>query len=129
MPSYRLIAPVVVTAIPDQTNKNPGNLTSHFPGSVLPNANLYEIYKMVVNSGPPLATANIIAKNRQWSFVQLGISGGNEWDPSQTLLMDHDDELYFLWNIAAPGTPGQIPVVTVWPRYDPDLKENKHLSG
>lgn len=128
MVAYKPIAAVTVVAAPDQTYKNTGNLTSHFPGSVLPNANIYEINKMLVTGGPVLATATIIAKGKPWSFVQLGISGGNEWDPSQPLLFTADSELYFLWSIAAPGVAGQIPSVTVWPRYDADLPENKYLS-
>lgn len=121
MADYRPLAPVQVISAPDQTGKNTGNLTAAFTSQQLPSVNVFEIYHMVVTGGPPLATATITIAGRQWSYVQLDVNGGNEWDPSEPALMVRDQELYFLWAIAAGGT---APMVTVWPRYDTQLPEN-----
>lgn len=120
---FRNLQPVQVTSAPDTSGANTGFLTAAFPSSLLPNVRVYEIYHMTVTGGTFLDTARIVANGRLFSTVQLDLSGQNEWDPSSQLLMLTDWELFFYWDIATPGT--DLPVVTVWPRYDPALPENE----
>lgn len=122
MTAYRTIQPVQVTSAADITGLNSGNLTAVFASDKMPRVPVYEIYHMVVTGGPALATANIVALGRQWSYVTLDLNGGNEWDPAQPLVLNSGNELYFLWALAQSVTPP--PVVTIWPRYDTDNPQN-----
>lgn len=127
---YRPLKPLMVSATPDQTGKNNGNLTSHFATGTtgMPGMNVWEVYHFAVTGGPPLALATIILAGVAYSTVTLDGFGTNEWDPQQPMEVRGDQEIYFLWNIAAPGAAGQIPSVSMWPRYDPSLPENRGLS-
>jgi hypothetical protein len=125
MSDYRPLAPVQVNAAADNTGKNTGNWTNAFTSQQLPSVNIFEIYHMVVTGGPPFASANIVIAGRQWSYVQLDINGGNEWDPSEPALMIRDQELYFFWQVAAVAP---APMVTIWPRFDTQLPENAYVG-
>lgn len=109
-----------VTAAADQTGQNPGNLTTAFTTAVLAvRVAWYEVYHMVVTGVSGLASAQVMIGTRPWGFTQP--FNGSEWDPSQPMLMQDGQEIYFLWNLAATATP---PVTTLWLRYDPSLPGN-----
>lgn len=124
--SWDRLAPVQVESSLDQSGKNAQNLTTAFTADVLPKVNVYEIYHMVVTSGPPLAVARIVVIGKFWSFVTLDINGGNEWDPSQPLIMHAGSDMYFLWNIPV-ASSSPPPLVTAWPRFDPDHPQNRQV--
>ena len=127
MADYRPLDPVQVTAALDTTGTNAGNYTNAFTALQLPNVNVWELYHMTVTGGPPLATARILLGNRTWSYVQLDVNGGNEWDPSQPAEVRGSQELFFLWAVTVAGNPA--PVVTIWPRYDTQLPENAYAAS
>ena len=125
MADYRPLSPVTVTAAVDTTGHNGANYTNAFTNAAgLPTVGVYEIYHAVITGGPPLAVANIFLAGKQWDWVQLGVNGGNAWDPSQPAEVRGEQELYFYWNVTAAGNPA--PVVTLWPRYDTQLPENAY---
>lgn len=130
MTTYLPLAPVVAVASPDQTGKNPGKLTCAFDSSKqgMPKANLWEIYHMTVTAGPPLGFATITIAGKVYSTVTLDVNGSNEWDPQQPAEIRGDQPIYFLWSITNPGTPGQLPVVTVFGRWDIDNPVNGGLD-
>ena len=123
MPSYvDLGTPGPNLAGPDQTGRNPGNLTNQLSSSFI---NVYiavfECYHMIVSNVPIGAAAVIMRNGRQYSFTQP--FGGSEWDPSQPMGLFAGDEIDFLWNVPSSTTP--LPVVTAYFRYDQDLAVNK----
>jgi hypothetical protein len=122
---YRPLKPVAIAAtLQDPSGINIGLWTNPFVTGQLPNVNVYEIYHMVVLGGPPLANASIVVGGKAWSFVELSINGGNEWDPAEPLYMRQDFELYFYWTTAV----APAPTVTIWPRFDDALPENKFVG-
>jgi hypothetical protein len=107
---------------PDQTGRNPGNLTNALTSSFINiYIAVYECYHMTVNSVPLGAAAVIIRNSRQYSFTQPFT--GSEWDPAQPMGLFAGDEIDFLWNVPSSTTP--VPVVTAFFRYDADLPQNK----
>lgn len=103
------------TGASDSTGLNTGNFTNAFTPAILAtNVPYFEIYHMIVTNVPVGANAQIVVNNKPWGFTYPLF--GSEWDPSQPLLMNPTDEIDFLWNVLASGTP---PLVTVWLRYDP----------
>lgn len=123
MPSYvDLGTPGPNLAGPDQTGRNPGNLTNQLSSSFI-NVYIavYECYHMIVSNVPIGAAAVIMRNGRQYSFTQP--FGGSEWDPSQPMGLFAGDEIDFLWNVPSSTTP--LPVVTAYFRYDQDLAVNK----
>lgn len=116
-------ATLPIVAAADATGMNAGNLTIALDDSAnLPKIGNFVIWHMVLEDVPPGAAAVIKWNNsRTWSFVSPQ-NGGCEWNGN--LPMRQSDALYFLWNIPAPGTAGQIPQVTVYSMYDPSLPGN-----
>jgi hypothetical protein len=119
---YLPLGKVTTPTAPDNTGLNVGNLTTAFTQAVL-NVKVawYEIYHAVVTNVPPGASAVVNVGSSQYSFTYP--FGGSEWDPSQPLLLGVGQEVYFLWNLA--NTVTQLPVVTLWERYDPTLTGNQ----
>jgi hypothetical protein len=108
-----------LTAAADTSGFNPGNWTNAFTADVLAvQVPQFEIYHGVVSNAPAGASAIIQVGVRQVSFTAPGLGGGSEWDPSQPPILLPGQDLYFLWDTAASGTP---PVVTLWLRYDLDV--------
>lgn len=118
---YLPLPQATVTAAPDSTGRNTGNLTSQFDQVVL-NSHVawYECYHMVVTSVPAGAQATIWIGSKQWGFTFP--FSGSEWDPSQPMLLQDGQEVFFFWSVAAATVPA--PVVTMWLRYDPALPGN-----
>jgi hypothetical protein len=118
---FPLRIPSVVAAA-DQTGKNTGNLTNAFTTEDLPNGVAwFEVYHAVVTNVPPGGSATIMIGSKLWGYTNP--LGGSEWDPSQPMLLQTSQEVYFLWNISATN-PASKPVVTLWLRYDPSLPGN-----
>jgi hypothetical protein len=124
--SYRPLPQVAVTATADTTGQNTGNWTNAFVASVLPDINTYEIWHMTVTAAQVLGSATIKLRNQVFSVVTADLTGNNEWDPSQPMIVNAGDELFYLWNYAASGT---APVATLWMRYDADLPQNTYQGG
>lgn len=107
-------------ATPDATGMNQGNWTNALTADVLglkvPQA---EVYHAVVTGVPAGASATITIGTQQFSFTAPGLGGGSEWDPSQPAIVLFGQEMYFLWDAPASGTP--VPLVTVWLRYDLEI--------
>lgn len=124
--SYFPLPQVTVIAAADQTGKNTGNLTNAFSGTILPRVAWYEVYHAVVTLVPAGAQATITIGNKLWGFTNP--LGGSEWDPSQPMLVQDGQEIYFLWTQSATAPPS-LPVVTLWLRYDPALPGNPSQPG
>jgi hypothetical protein len=118
--SYLPLTQVTTTAALDATGKNTGNLTNSFDTSVMPRCAWFEVFHMVVTGVPAGAQATIMIGSKLWGFTYPLF--GSEWDPSQPMLLQSGQEVYFLWSAAADATPA--PVVTMWLRYDPALPGN-----
>lgn len=118
---YLPLPPAKVTAAADTTGRNTGNLTSVFDTATL-NVRVawYECFHIVVTSVPAGAQAMIFIGAKQWGFTFP--FNGSEWDPSQPMLLQDGQEVYFFWSVAAATVP--LPVVTMWLRYDPSLPGN-----
>lgn len=150
MSSYVGLGSRYLVSALDQTGLNTGNLTTAFTSGVL-NIDVasYELYHIVISSVPSGASANLYIGARKWGFTNP--NSGTEWDPTQPMLLNPGQDLYFLWNIAyitpanildQAGNPildqagnnikdqGQVlasssrPQVTCWFRYDPSLPGN-----
>lgn len=120
--SYLPLGSVTIATAADLTGMNNGNLTTAFTVSVL-NVKVawYEVYHAVVTNVPPGGNAVVNVGAKQYSFTQP--FGGSEWDPSEPMLLQAGQEVYFFWNLA--NTVTQLPVVTLWTRYDPSLPGNQ----
>jgi len=107
---------------PDQTGRNPGNLTNALTSSFINiYVAVYECYHINLTNVPVGAAAIVMRNGRQYSYTVP--FGGSEWDPSQPMGLFAGDEIDFLWNVASSTTP--LPVVTAFFRYDADLAVNK----
>lgn len=115
--TYIGLGPRAGNAAPDTTGRNPGNWTNSFlPADFGVHVPWFECYHITLNNAPSGAQATIYIGTQQFSFVQAFT--GQDWDPSQPMLLQDGSELYFFWNAPASGTP---PRVTVWLRYDPGV--------
>jgi hypothetical protein len=111
-----------VVASADQTNLNPGNLTTAFTPAVINiNVPYFEIYKMMVENVPTGFAASVVINAKLFSFT-LPLTG-SEWDPSQPMLLNPSDELDLLWTI--PVSNGMVPICTAWFRFDPAITANQ----
>jgi hypothetical protein len=110
---------VTAAAGMDDLGKNPGNWTAAFtPASMGVSINNFEIYHAVITTGPAGSTFTVSVDLHPWSAASRGDI--NEWDPSQPLLLDASQTVYFYWNAATTTTPA--PQVTIWLRYDPNAQ-------
>jgi hypothetical protein len=110
---------VTAAAGMDDLNMNPGNWTASFtPARMSVTINNFELYHAVITAGPAGSTFTVSLDLQPWSGASRGDI--NEWDPSQPLLMNASQTLYFYWNAATSTTPA--PQVTIWLRYDPDTQ-------
>ena len=123
MPQYvDLGTPGPNTAGPDQTGRNPGNLTNQLSSSFINiTIAVYECYHMTVQNVPIGAAAVVMRNGRFYSYTQP--FSGSEWDPSQPMGLFAGDEIDFLWNVVSSTTP--LPIVTAFFRYDASLPQNK----
>lgn len=124
MASYAGLGSRTVTATADTTGQNSGNFTCWFSQAIL-NANIpcFEIYHIIFSGANLLDTVNIQVGSNPWSFATAGFGGGAEWDPANPLLLTPGSDLYFFWSTASTST--NIPVVTIWLRYDETLSVNR----
>jgi hypothetical protein len=118
--SYLPLTQLITTAGPDTTGKNTGNLTNAFTTAITPRVSWYECYHIVITNVPSGASATINIGNKLWDFT-FPVSGA-AWDPSQPMLLQAGQEIYFLWTAASNSTP--LPIVVMWLRYDPSLPGN-----
>lgn len=108
-----------VTAAPDATGNNPGQLTSVFDQAVLGIfVPVFELFRAVAKQVPSGASADIYIDEYEISFNNF--VGGSEWDPAQPALLQTTQSIYFYWSIPATDPP-LTPVVTCWFRYDASM--------
>jgi hypothetical protein len=109
-----------VTGVPDQTGFNPGKWTVVFdPATINCNLPYFEVCHIVVN-GAVGSAFTMFVDTRQWDTFQLGQS--NSWDPAVPIPLNPGQYLYFYYNDSInDNTP---PTVTIWLRYDQDVKAN-----
>lgn len=116
MAGYVGLGARLLEAKADNTGQNPGNYTTVFTSAVLAvNVAWFEVYAAVAEYVPPGATARIYVGVYARSYAQFG--PGGEWDPTQPVLLQPGQELYFYWSTAT-SLPGRPPKVTLWLRYD-----------
>lgn len=108
-----------VTGVADQTGLNPGNWTVTFDPSVLPQVPYFEVSHIVVN-GAPGSSFLVYVGTRLWDSVLNGFS--NAWDPAVPIPLIPGEYLYFCWS--DPVTDLDPPTVTIWLRYDQDVRAN-----
>ncbi len=104
----------------DTTGFNPGNWTVTFdPATINAQVPLFEVCHIVIN-GAPGSTFAIFLDTFQWDTNQNGYQ--NSWDPAVPLPIKPGQYLYFYWS--DPATDGLPPIVTIWLRYDQDIRAN-----
>lgn len=114
--AYAGLGSVFKDATADDTGLNSGNWTTHFtPADIGATVPWFEVYHMVISNSRPGTTAKICVGTHEWSWVQPGT--GAEWDPSQAMLLQPGQDVFFYWDQPASGVP---PRVTLWLRYDKD---------
>jgi hypothetical protein len=122
MATYVGLPQVTLTAAADTTGRNTGNYTTSFTPANLPRVSQMEIYHMTVSGALVLASAQILIRNSLFSTVTVGLSGNNEWDPSEPAIINYGDQVDFLWNTPVSGNTA--PSATLWLRYDTTLTRN-----
>lgn len=110
--------------VEDTTGNNPGNWTVTFDTAVFnTNVPYFEIFHITLMGAA--GSTFTVYKNLNWwdanNFGQL-----NGWDPNQALLVSPGDTIYFYYS--DPVTDNTPPTVTIWLRYDPDIKANKNVQ-
>ena len=112
-------------ATPDQTGKNTGNWTVTFDKNAL-NCQVAqaEVYQIAID-GPVGSTFALYRNNRLWNNVVQGWS--NNYDPVNPLYIRPGDSLFFYWDASVMTAP--VPTVTLWLRYDTELRRNKYGGG
>lgn len=105
----------------DNTGQNPGNWTVHFdPLTINCSLPYFEVCHIVVN-GAAGAMFSVFIDNFQWDTNQNGFA--NSWDPAVPLPLRPGQSLYFYYS--DPATDGTPPSVTIWLRYDQDVRANQ----
>lgn len=108
------------TGAADTTGLNPGNWTVVFdPATINCNMPFFEVCHIVVN-GVAGSTFSVWVDAFQWDTNQNGYK--NSWDPAVPLPMKPGQYLYFMWS--DPDTDNSPPIVTIWLRFDADIKGN-----
>jgi len=106
---------------PDNTGRNTGNWTVTYDTDDL-NCQLpyFEVCHIVIN-GASGSSFTMWIDNYQWDSNQNGFS--NSWDPSVPMPLRPGQSLYFFWS--DPANDGTPPTVTIWLRYDQDIRANQ----
>jgi hypothetical protein len=111
---YKGLPPISVVAVKDTTGNNTGNWTAQIPSTPLVGfLTMFEMYKVTID-GPVGFGLSVYVDNKKWSHTSQGWQ--NEWDPSQPLLMNAGQTLYFYF--AAPIANLPVPTVTAWFRHE-----------
>jgi hypothetical protein len=130
MATYLPLAPIQVTATPDQSGLNPGNYTCAFTSAVLRGLNVpyFELYHATVQNVPAGASAVIgFSLAMPWGFTAPGLGAGAEYHLGAAgWILTPSQEFYFFWT---GGTSGTAPLVTAWFRYDQDIGANALNAG
>lgn len=123
MTTYRTLGFRTATGVKDNTGRNTGNWTVTFdPQTINVQLTQFECYKIVIH-GAPGSTFTVYIDQAQWDTSQRGDI--NSWDPTQPMPLNHGQYLYFFWSDAI--TDNNPPTVTIWLRYDRDLKPGENL--
>lgn len=120
MSTYVPLGSRILQGQPDQSGNNLGNWTVAFTPDII-NVNLpySEVCHIVVN-GAAGATFSVYIDLQQWDTNQNGFK--NSWDPSVPLPLRPGQTLYFYYS--DPVTDNNPPSVTIWLRYDQDIRAN-----
>jgi hypothetical protein len=105
----------------DLTGRNPGNWTVTFtPADLNCNLPYFEVCHIVI-TGAPGSLFSVWIDTFQWDTNQNGTA--NSWDPSVPMPLKPGQYLYFFWSDLA--TDGMPPTVTLWLRFDQDIRANQ----
>jgi hypothetical protein len=109
-----------LTGVADNTGNNTGNWTVSFTPDVL-NCNLpyFEVCHIVV-AGAGGSNFGVYIDLQFWDTNQNGFL--NSWDPAVPMPLRPGQTLYFYYS--DPITDNTPPVITVWLRYDQDIRAN-----
>ena len=120
MSTYVPLGSRVLTGKADQTGNNKGNWTVVFdPPSLNVNVPYFEVCHIVI-MGAAGSSFSVAIDLNQWDTNQNGFL--NSWDPAVPMPLRPGQYLYFYWS--DPSTDGTPPTVTIWLRYDQDIKAN-----
>jgi hypothetical protein len=125
--SYVGLGSVKGTATKDTTGVNSGNFTASFGRTSiagvdsLPAVSQVEAYHISISGAAVLVAVTVNLNNRLFTNTTTNLNGGQDWDPSQPLIVNYGDQVDFLFTQTATGTG---PLVTMWLRYDTDLARN-----
>jgi hypothetical protein len=110
-----------ITAAPDTTGQNAGNLTSVFtPVNMGVKLSQFIIYHMVLENLTLSCSAKITLNANTYGYFGPATGTGREWFGA--LYMKSGDELRFYWTLASATTP--VPLLTCYLIYDTDLPGN-----
>jgi hypothetical protein len=104
----------------DNTGNNTGNWTVQYtPQDINCNIPYFEVCHITVN-GAPGSTFTIFIDTFQWDTNQNG--SNNSWDPAVPMPLRPGQWLYFYYS--DPVSDDTPPQVTIWLRYDQDIRAN-----
>ena len=130
MPTFLPLPPLTVTAAPDTSGFNTGNLTAGFTSAVLGDLTVpyFELYHAAVQNVPGGASAVIgYSPSLAWGFTAPGVGGGAEYHLSGNGWLLTPAREFFFFFTTATATPAII--VTCWFRYDQDIQANAANQG
>lgn len=112
--AYVRLGPRPKTAAPDTTGNNAGKYTTAYTqGDLAITVPYFEVYQIGVTGGLG-SEFQVFINTQLWNAVPTGFQ--NSYDPSQPIILEPGDELFFYWNLAVSGnTP---PQTTLWLRAD-----------
>lgn len=120
MTTYVDLGSRTLTGVADTTGKNVGNWTVIFDPQTMSNSVPYMEVSHIVITGAAGSSFSIFVDINQWDQVQNGTQ--NSWDPVVPIPLRPGQYLYFFWS--DPATDGTPPNVTIWLRYDQDVRAN-----
>lgn len=120
MSTYVPLGSRTVEGIPDPTGRNSGKWTVVFdPPTISCNLPYFEVCHIVIE-GAIGSSFTVFIEAAQWDTNQNG--NANSWDPSVPMPLRPGQNLYFFWS--DPDTDNTPPQVTIWLRYDQDIRAN-----
>lgn len=112
--AYVRLGPRPKIAAPDNTGNNAGNFTTVYaPVDLAAKASYFEVYQIGL-SGTAGTNFTVYINTQLWNAVPTGFQ--NSYDPSQPMILEPGDYVYFYWALAVTGNTA--PTTTMWLRAD-----------